>query len=206
MRSIIFIFVFLCSLFNPVLASENTLTDPNKVLHQLSDSTFSRLNTEESRLKTEPKYIKVIIEEELLPYFDYKYAAYSVIGSNLKTTTADQRNNFVDAFKGYLINAYGHILFKYDKQTLTILDNKNFKGKKIISIPVKMRDNNGQVTQLNFKLRKNKKTGEWKVFDVIAEGISMLDTKRSEFSALIQKKGIDEVIKLLLQKNSEFAS
>ena len=69
-----------------------------------------------------------------------------------------------------------------------------------------MRDNNGQVTQLDFKLRKNKKTGEWKVFDVIAEGISMLDTKRSEFSALIQKKGIDEVIKLLLQKNSEFAS
>ena len=206
MRSIIFIFVFLCSLFNPVLASDNTLTDPNKVLHLLSDSTFSRLNSEKSRLKTEPKYIKVIIEEELLPYFDYKYAAYSVIGSNLKTTTAEQRNNFVDAFRSYLVNAYGHILFKYDKQTLTILDNKNFKGKKIISIPVKMRDNNGQVTQLDFKLRKNKKTGEWKVFDVIAEGISMLDTKRSEFSALIQKKGIDEVIKLLLQKNSEFAS
>ena len=206
MRSIIFIFVFLCSLFNPVLASDNALTDPNKVLHLLSDSTFSRLNSEKSRLKTEPKYIKVIIEEELLPYFDYKYAAYSVIGSNLKTTTAEQRNNFVDAFRSYLVNAYGHILFKYDKQTLTILDNKNFKGKKIISIPVKMRDNNGQVTQLDFKLRKNKKTGEWKVFDVIAEGISMLDTKRSEFSALIQKKGIDEVIKLLLQKNSEFAS
>jgi len=41
---------------------------------------------------------------------------------------------------------------------------------------------------------------------VIAEGISMLDTKRTEFGSLIQKKGIDEVIKLLLEKNDEFES
>lgn len=206
MRLIIYVFAFLCSLSFSVFASENTLTDPNQALHSLSTNTFARLNTEKSRLETEPEYIKVIIEEELIPYFDYKYAAYSVVGPSLRNTTSEQRTNFVEAFRVYLINAYGHILFKYDQQTITILDINNFKGKKIVSIPVRMRDNNGQVSNLDFKLRKNKKTGEWKVFDVIAEGVSMLDTKRSEFSSLIQKNGIDEVIKLLKKKNSEFAS
>ena len=206
MRLLIYIFALFYSLSFSVIASENTLLDPNQALHSLSTNTFSRLEAEKSRLASEPDFIKVIIEEELIPYFDYKYAAYSVVGPNLKKTTAEQRATFVEAFREYLINAYGHILFKYDQQTITILDINNFKGKKIVSIPVRMRDNNGQVSNLDFKLRKNKKTGEWKVFDVIAEGVSMLDTKRSEFSALIQRNGIDEVIKLLQKKNSEFAS
>ncbi|WP_298940454.1 ABC transporter substrate-binding protein [uncultured Psychromonas sp.] len=206
MRLFIYVFAFLYSLSFSLMAVENDLTDPNKVLHTLSTNTFERLSSEKNKLAEEPEYIKVIINEELIPYFDYKYAAYSVVGANLRETTSEQRDNFVEAFRTYLINAYGHILIKYDQQTLTILDNNNFKGKKIVSVPVRMRDNNGQITQLDFKLRKNKKTGEWKVFDVIAEGVSMLDTKRSEFGSLIQKKGIDEVIKLLLQKNDEFTS
>jgi len=206
MRIFIYLFAFLYSFSFSLVANEYDLTDPNQTLHALSDNTFSRLNVEKDNLDTQPGIIKKIIEEELIPYFDYKYAAYSVVGPHLKDTTGEQRENFVDAFLTYLVNAYGHILKDYDQQTLTILDINNFKGKKIVSIPVRMRDNNGQVTQLAFKLRKNKKTGEWKVFDIIAEGVSMLDTKRSEFGSLIQSKGIDEVIKLLLEKNDEFTS
>ncbi|RBW42422.1 ABC transporter substrate-binding protein [Psychromonas sp. B3M02] len=208
MRLFISIIALVYSLSFSVFAAETdtALTDPNQTLKTLSKQTFARLESERTKLAEHPEYIKVIINEELLPYFDYKYAAYSVVGANLKNTTAEQRNNFVDAFRTYLVNAYGHILIKYDEQTITILDNNNFKGKKIVNIPVRMRDNNGQVTQLSFKLRKNKKNGEWKVYDVIAEGISMLDTKRTEFGSLIQKQGIDEVIKLLLEKNDEFES
>jgi len=206
MRYITAFFVLLCSLSFPVIGADNGLADPNKTLELLSSNTFARLNKEQSRLKAEPEFIKVVIEEELIPYFDYKYAAYKVLGTYLKKTTPDQRKQFVDAFYEYSINAYGHILLNYNQQTLTILGNKNFKSKKTVSIPVRMQESSGQITQLSFKLRKNTKTGEWKVFDVIAEGVSMLDTKRSEFGALIQKQGIDELIKLLKQKNSEFSS
>ena len=71
---------------------------------------------------------------------------------------------------------------------------------------MKVRDKNDKIVQLSFKLRKNQKSGEWKVFDVIAEGISMLNTKQSEISELIQRQGIDHVIDLLEKKNSEFSS
>lgn len=202
MRILIVVLLSLCSFF--VNADEKTESDPNQVLHLVADDTFARINAERSKLEQQPEYIKVIIEEELIPYFDYKYASYKVIGSHLKKTTKEQRDEFVTAFRSYLINAYGHILFEYDQQEVEILDNNHFKGKKIISIPVRIRDKNGQVTQIVFKLRKNKKTGEWKAFDVIAEGISMLNTKQSELSDLINKKGIDHVIDLLKQKNSDF--
>jgi len=206
MRFITYLIIAFYSLSFSAQAAEADISDPNNALQLLSDNTFARLNKEQAKLANNPDYIKVIITEELIPYFDYKYAAYSVLGPYLRKTTPEQRKQFVDAFYEYSINAYGHILLNYNKQTLTILGNKNFKGKKIVNIPVRMQENSGQVTQLSFKLRKNKKTGEWKVFDVIAEGVSMLDTKRSEFSALLQQKGVDDLIKLLQQKNSEFSS
>lgn len=198
------IFVVLSFLSSFVTANEAVISDPNQVIHSVSVNTFSRISAEKSKLEDDPTYIKVIIEEELIPYFDYKYAAYKVMGTHLKQTTKEQRLTFVEAFRRYLVNAYGHILFEYDQQEVEILDNTHFKDKKIISIPVRIIDKNGQVTQIAFKLRKNKKTGEWKVFDVIAEGISMLNTKQSEFGDLLRKQGIDHVIELLQKKNSEF--
>ncbi|WP_022939965.1 MlaC/ttg2D family ABC transporter substrate-binding protein [Psychromonas hadalis] len=187
-----------------VAADEKDMSDPNQVIHSVSINTFTRINAERDRLAVEPGFIKVIIEQELIPYFDYKYAAYKVMGPHLKKTSKEQRTRFVDAFRSYLVNAYGHILFKYDNQEVEIIDNNHFKDKKIISIAVRIHDSNGQVTKIVFKLRKNKKTGQWKVFDVIAEGISMLNTKQSELGELIRKKGVDHVIGLLEQKNNEF--
>ena len=51
--------------------------------------------------------------------------------------------------------------------------------------------------QLEFKLRKDKKTGEWAAFDIIAEGISLLSSKQSEWSGKIRQEGILTVAKEL---------
>lgn len=204
MRFLSLISILLFSLYSNAVPVD--MSDPNQVLHSVSTNTFSRLQAEETHLQKEPDYIKVVIEEELLPFFDYKYAAYKVLGSHLKKTTKSQRNDFINVFRVHLINVYGHILFEYKKQKFDILDNNNFKNKKIVSINVIVRGENDQLTHFVFKLKKNSKTKEWKVFDVIAEGISMLHSKQSEFGELIQKKGIDSVIDLLKTKNSEFSS
>jgi phospholipid transport system substrate-binding protein len=204
MRYLLIVMTLLFS--SAAFSSEIDMSNPNKVIQSVSTNTFARITAEVARLKADPDYIQVVIEEELIPYFDYKYAAYKVLGAHLRNTTIDQRNEFVEAFRLYLINSYGNILFKYDQQEIQISANTNFKNANIVTIPVRIRDKDGQVVQLSFKLRENQKSGEWKVFDVIAEGISMLNTKQSEISELIQREGIDHVIKLLEKKNSDFSS
>lgn len=204
MRILSIVCALLLSCFS--YATPVDMSDPNQVIDSVSTKTLARITAEQDRLKNESGYIKVLIEEELMPYFDYTYAAYKVMGSHLRNTSATQRSNFTDAFRTYLVNTYGHILFEYERQEVEILNNPHFKDKNIVAITVRIRDDKEQVTQLVFKLRKNKKTGEWKVFDVIAEGVSMLSTKQSELGELIRKNGIDEVIELLKQKNSEFSS
>ncbi|WP_186728066.1 ABC transporter substrate-binding protein, partial [Vibrio sp. T20] len=57
--------------------------------------------------------------------------------------------------------------------------------------------------KLEFKLRKDKKSGEWKAFDMVAEGISLLSSKQSEWNTKIRQEGIlqvaDELEKLSAQ-------
>jgi len=204
MRYLLIVMTLLFS--GAALSTEIDMSNPNKVIQSVSSNTFARITAEQTRLQADPDYIKVVIEEELIPYFDYKYAAYKVLGAHLRKTSIEQRNNFVEVFRLYLVNSYSNILFKYDQQEIQIAGNTNFKDANIVTIPVRIQDKNNQTVQLSFKLRKNQKSGEWKVFDVIAEGISMLNTKQSEISELIQRNGIDHVIQLLDKKNSEFSS
>jgi len=204
MRLLSLALVLLFSSFSS--AADVDMTNPNQVIHSVSSQTLDRISAEKARLDKEPKYVQVIVEEELIPYFDYKYAAFLVMGNSIKETTKEQRDEFVDAFKTSLVNTYGHILFEYDNHKLNIIDNPNFADKNIVSIDVQITDDKNNVTKLVFKLRKNKKTNEWKVYDVIAEGISMLSTKQSELGELIRKNGIDNVIELLKEKNKELAS
>ncbi|MEP2650825.1 MAG: ABC transporter substrate-binding protein, partial [Paraglaciecola sp.] len=52
---------------------------------------------------------------------------------------------------------------------------------------------------LAFKLRKNKKTNEWKAYDMVAEGISLLSTKQGEFESMLRKDGLDAVMDMMKQ-------
>jgi phospholipid transport system substrate-binding protein len=54
---------------------------------------------------------------------------------------------------------------------------------------------------ISFKVRRNSKTNEWKAFDMVAEGISLLDSKQKELAGLIRQKGLPHVTELLKEKS-----
>ncbi|MCK5818812.1 MAG: ABC transporter substrate-binding protein [Psychromonas sp.] len=198
-----FITLFFCFLATFVNAVQVDMSNPNTVMHGVSSATLKRLEQEKAKLSAHPDYINDIVREELIPYFDYKYAAYKVLGSNLKGTTKAQRDEFVEVFKNHLIVAYGHVLSQFSNQKISIKDNNDYHGKKTVKISVTLTNQNKKITNLVFKFRKNNKTGKWKVFDVIAEGVSLLSTNQSEIGNIISKSSVNYVIKLLKKKNKE---
>lgn len=169
------------------------LDDPYQLMNEVANNTFERLNNEQSKIKADPKYLREIVEDEMLPAVDVRFTAFRVIGKQLNNTTPEQRDAFVNAFSDYLVVTYADALAAYDEQTIKIGSGKVANDAKLVSIPVTVLEPNKPAIDLEFKLRKNSRTGEWKVFDMIAEGISLLSAKQSELSGLIRQKGIDKV-------------
>ncbi|WP_371319648.1 phospholipid-binding protein MlaC [Oceanimonas pelagia] len=183
----------------PALAA----TDPYLLVDQVAQRTFDRLEQEQGKISANPEHLRTIVREEMLPAVDVRFSAFRVIGSQLNKTTAEQRERFVEAFSDYLVVTYADALAAYKQQTVNIGKGAVGPEDKLATVPVTVLEPNKPEIRLEFKLRKNGRTGEWKVFDMIAEGISLLSAKQSELSGLIRQKGIDAVSRQLRELTSK---
>lgn len=199
-KALIKTFFILCVVFlygRVSVAQDIDSTDPYVLIKTLANNTFASIKANKEKM-TDVNVARSIIRTELLPYIDNKYAAYKVIGSNLKDTTEEQRNEFTTAFTEYIIATYADALKKYTDQTIEVQEPQPIEDK-IVSVKVYIKETGKPDLEVIFKMRKNQKTGQWKAYDMVAEGISLLSAKQSELSGLIRDKGIDSVSKTLLE-------
>ncbi|MCK6263065.1 phospholipid-binding protein MlaC [Vibrio sp. ZSDE26] len=181
-----------------VQAEEIDKTQPYQMMKQVSVQAFDRLKSEQELVQQDPEYLKVIVEEELMPYVNDRYAALKLLGQNVRGADRNDVGVFMQAFRKYLVTSYAQVLTQYTNQTIELGPEPYLEeGKRITSIKVDIVDTPRPNIQLEFKLRKDKKTGEWAAFDIIAEGISLLSSKQSEWGGKIRQEGILTVAKEL---------
>ncbi|WP_147200004.1 phospholipid-binding protein MlaC [Pantoea sp. CCBC3-3-1] len=167
-------------------------TNPYKLMNEAAGKTFTRLKSEQPKIKQDPNYLRQIVREELLPYVQIKYAGALVLGRYYKEATPAQREAYFKAFGDYLAQAYGQALALYNGQTYQIAPEQPYADASIIAIRVSIIDPNGRPpVRLDFQWRKNSRTGDWQAYDMIAEGVSMISTKQNEWAGLLRQKGID---------------
>ncbi|MBW3697477.1 phospholipid-binding protein MlaC [Vibrio sp. T187] len=193
-----------------VLAQKVDSTQPYQMMRQVAEVSFERLKSEQANIQQDPELLKVIVEEELMPYINAKYAALKLLGPNLKGADRADVGVFIDAFRSYLVTSYAQVLTQYTNQTIEFGPEPVIKpDSRIASVKVDIVDSPRPNIKLEFKLRKNKKTGEWKAFDMVAEGISLLSSKQSEWNSKIRQQGIlsvAEELEKLAQQPIRFES
>lgn len=191
--------VFFLLLSGPSLAEQN----PYKILQEVATKTFSRIKAEQAIVQQDPEQLKVIVEDELLPYIDYKFAGAKVLGKHFKSVPRNQIPLFFEEFRKYLIATYAVALAQYEDQDVLFEPEKDFDGKKAVTVRALIKDDDRPDIKIAFKVRRNSKTKEWKAYDMVAEGISVLSSKRSEFESILRQEGIERVIAIMQEKNAQ---
>jgi len=167
-------------------------TSPYVLMQQASDKLFADIKSNQATIKKDPNYLRTIVRNDLLPYVQVNYAGSLVLGSHFKSTTPEQREKFFKAFSDFIEQAYAQVLTAYTDQNIQIEPAKEVGDKNLVSIRVNIMQNGGQAPiKLDFKWRKNSKTGEWQAYDMVAEGVSMVVTKQNEWSGILRQQGID---------------
>ena len=177
-------------------------TSPYVLMQQASDKLFADIKNNQAKIKKEPNYLRTIVRNDLLPYVQVNYAGSLVLGSHFKSTTPEQREKFFKAFSDFIEQAYAQVLTAYTDQNIQIEPAKEVGDKNLVSIRVNIMQNGGQAPiKLDFKWRKNSKTGEWQAYDMVAEGVSMVVTKQNEWSGILRQQGI-EALTAQIQKSA----
>lgn len=177
-------------------------SNPYIMVQGAAEQTFKRFAAEQKAIKENPNLLKDIVREELMPYINYKYSAFKVIGKHLKKTSNADRRAFVPVFREYLVSSYAQVFTLYDNQAVQFSPEKSFAGKRIVAVNTRIimpgRDN----IDVAFKVRLDKKTKQWQAFDMVAEGVSLLDSKQAELGSIIRQKGLPYVTELLKRKST----
>ncbi|MEG3768312.1 MlaC/ttg2D family ABC transporter substrate-binding protein [Alteromonas sp. 14N.309.X.WAT.G.H12] len=174
--------------------------NPYALVKTVGLQTFDRIKASQTEIAADPEVLRTIMKEELLPHIDYQFAAFMVLGKYFKTVPKDKLSEYVQVFREYLITTYAVAMGYYDNQTVTFEPEGDFADKKSVTVRAVVQDPERPEIKVAFKVRKDNRTNEWKAYDMVAEGISLLNSKRSEFEPILRQEGIDAVIKLMREK------
>jgi phospholipid transport system substrate-binding protein len=195
--------IALFSSFN-VTAKAVDKKNPYAMIETVAKVTFKRFADEQTEIRKTPDILKNIVREELMPYVDYRFAALKVIGvKNYKQTTKQSRADFVTVFREYLVTSYAQVFTLYKQQKVDFEPEKSFSNATVVAVRTSVLDPNRPPIDISFRVRKNKKTLEWKAYDMVAEGVSLLDSKQAELSGLIRQKGLPYVTEMLKTKSDK---
>lgn len=197
-RQVLGIIVGVC-LSHAVFASPS---DPYQLLQTVADKTFSQIKAEQIKIKQNPEILRDIIKQQMMPYVYYKYSALKVLSKNLRSVPKERVPEYTEVFREYLVTSLAVALSYYTSQEVLLEPARNVGSDKDISIKALIKDPGAPDIHLAFRLRIDPESDDWKVYDIVAEGISLLSSKETEFAPVLRTDGIQAVIDSMKKTNS----
>ena len=175
---------------------------PDQVVQGIADDLGKAIEGHQAELKNDREKLIKLIDGILLPHFDIDYASILVLGQHAREATPEQRERFAKAFYNSITHRYAEGLLNYTRGKVKVLpftgdlDNK----RSVVRTQVVLDD--GKTVSVDYAFRKSK-TGDWKAYDVIIEGISYVTNYRNQVDAEIRKVGIEKLITNLETQGSK---
>ena len=144
-------------------------------------------------LKSNRKELIKVIDDVFLPHFDIDYASILVLGQHARQATPEERERFAKAFYNSITSRYAEGLLNYTRGAVVVLPfNGDLNSKRtVVRTQVVLED--GKKVSVDYAFRKTR-SGDWKAYDVIIEGISYVTNYRNQVDAEIRKVGIEKLI------------
>lgn len=167
---------------------------PDQMIHDTTEQmrTLIRQNVKAYQAD-KPKFYQAV-DQVLVPHFDTKYIARSILGRYSRQATPDQLGKFEDAFKNMLVRGYAdELLENYDSVSVDYQPVKLADGQTDATVTtIVHRAKSPQPATINFQVHVA--DGEWKIYDVTVENISLVINFRTQVGAEIKRTSIDDVI------------
>ncbi|HYT54814.1 MAG TPA: ABC transporter substrate-binding protein [Verrucomicrobiae bacterium] len=139
------------------------------------------------------------LRQILFARFDFTEMAKRALGSNWRRRTPQEQEEFVRLFTDVLERTYAEIIESYTDEKIVYV-NERIDGA-YADVGSKILTSKGEEYSINYKAHLI--SNEWKVYDVVAENISLVNNYRSQFNRVIANASYEELVRRLRDK-SEF--
>jgi phospholipid transport system substrate-binding protein len=191
--------LFISLLFIGHLALANP--SPMHLMQQVTDQTLSALKSNQATLRSDPKVVYGIIYRILLPHVDMQEMSKMVLGREVwMSASPNERQRFIQQFKGLLVRTYSSALAAYKNESVKFMPIRGDNSGSHVQVDSVIIQRGGPSIPVSYRLVF--KGGQWKLYDLIVDGVSLVESYRSQFSDGIAQNGLNGVIERLAKKNA----
>jgi phospholipid transport system substrate-binding protein len=133
--------------------------------------------------------------------FDFAEMAKRSLGAQWQRLNADQQREFVKLFTELMENSYMSNLEGYNGEKVVVAGEK--QDKEFAEVDTKIVTKKGEPIAVNYKLMQA--NGNWKIYDVVIENISLVNNYRSQFNRVITRSSFDDLMQKMKDKQFETA-
>ena len=173
---------------------------PDVLVKQTADDVLTIIKNDREIQAGNQQKLYAVIEEKILPNFDFDRVCRMVLGKNWKSATPEQQALFQKEFRSLLLRTYSSALSKYKDQVIEYKPMRYEVDEKNVSVKTQILQSGGQPIAVDYSLVKG--TAGWKVYDIVIESVSLVTNYRSQFSNEIRQNGLDSLNKKLADKNT----
>ena len=169
---------------------------PTDVVRTSVDAVLAILDNEQLNYDDKRTQIRVIVKER----FDFRAMSQRTLATNWKKTTDEEKDKFVELFSQLIENSYVGKIESYTNERVDYPGEK-VSGRKAVVETLIITSS----ADIPVDYRLYQKDGQWLVYDVIIEGVSLISNYRSSYQEIMKKEGFDGLLAKMRAKIDELA-
>ena len=163
---------------------------PGDQVRQSADKLLAILKDPQLKGESKKNERRDKLKEVIYQRFDFTEMARRSLGSEWRRRSPEEQREFVKLFTGLLEQAYLDNIESYNGEKFRYL--KEQEDNNYAQVDTKIIDNKGQEFSVNYRLHN--RNGDWKVYDVVIEDISLVNNYRSQFNRMLATSSYEELV------------
>jgi phospholipid transport system substrate-binding protein len=169
-------------------------SSPQKLIETSSKLLLTDLDANRAAYRKDISGLYKVIDTQFLPHVDVSWAAQQVLGKHWRAATPEQKKRFTEAVYRSLLTTYGKALIDFTSDQMKVKPSRADPAAMSATVETVVRTRTGSNVNVNYVLRRETAAGEWKVWDVMIEGVRYVKALRDDYGAEIDQKGLDAVL------------
>jgi phospholipid transport system substrate-binding protein len=173
-------------------ASTASAGSPSKMVLDNSTRILTTLEARRDEFKADREALRDFVASEFNQMFDRTYAGRLVLGRHGRGASDADVKLFADALAENLMQRYGSSLLDFNSQLKVRMKSETpLRGGSMVKVSSEFLREGGEPIPVDYLMRKS---GDgWKVFDVMVEGVSFVQTFRNQFDGPLSRQSIAQV-------------
>ena len=180
--------------------------DPVLMLKSVTDNVAQALLTHRKEVQQSSSKLYALVDHLIVPHIDFPEMARWVVGRTAwKSADKATQNEFIAEFKTMVVRSYARSLLEYTNQTIEFLPLRAPIGdKQRIKVFSLIKETSKEPVHMDYNLIRQEDI--WKVYDIIIEGISLMQGYRAQFAEDIEQGGLKTTILKMHRHNMQRTS